>query len=86
MAASTEVVGGVVNALRRAMRRVSSTVSRRVTGRAVLALAELTFAQMGIPGAVGCCEYLVGWWGSSGNCPHRVPPLSGTSARDRERS
>jgi len=84
MAASAEVPG-VVNTLRGAVRRFKVAVRPRATGRAVLALAEQALAQMGVPGAVGCCEYLVGWWGSSESCPHHLPRASATAAHDHER-
>ena len=59
MTASAEP-GGVVNgAMRRASLAVSSTMIRSA-GRALLTVAELTLTQMGIPGALACCEYLVG--------------------------
>jgi len=62
MAVSSEV-GGAVNAFGRVMSRVGSAVSQRSPGLALLALAEVTLAQMGIPGALACCEYLTGWVG-----------------------
>jgi hypothetical protein len=79
-------VRGLVNSVGSVVRRVGSTVSRRSPGRAVLALAELSLTQMGIPGAVACCEYLAGWWATSESDSPRVPPGSATSASDHERS
>ena len=79
-------VRGVVNSLGTVVRRAGSTVSRRSPGRAVLALAELSLTQMGIPGAVACCEYLAGWLGTSEGDSPRVPPASATSASDHEGS
>ena len=79
MAASAEV-GGVVDALRRVIRRVASTASQRPPGRAVLALAELTLTQMGVPGAVASCEYLCGWWGTAESGKQRIPPAPATPA------
>ena len=88
MTASAEV-GGVVNALKGAMRRVRMTMSpsrARLAGHAVLTLAELTLTQMGIPGAVACCEYLVRWWGSSVNPSCHAAPGSTGAVRDQERN
>jgi hypothetical protein len=88
MTASAEV-GGVVNALKGVMRRASLTMNpsrARLAGRAVLTLAELAFTQMGIPGAVACCEYLVGRWGSAVNPPCHAAPGSTSDVRDQERN
>ena len=85
MATNAEV-RGVVKALRGIVRRAGSTVRHRPTCRAVLALAELAFTQMGIPGAVACCDYLIGWWGTAEVGSRRLPPASATIAPDQERS
>ncbi len=96
MTASIEA-GGVVNTLRGTMRRASLTVSPAVVGlagRVLVAVAELVLTQMGIPGALACCEYLAGWWGNCvrrrtsrpANRPCHVAPASATAARDHERS
>src|SRR5262245_3540102 len=79
-------VRGVVNLLGRVTRRVGSAVSRRSPGRVLLALAELTLTQMGIPGAVAGCEYLTGWWGTFAGDSPRVPPASATTTPDHEGS
>jgi hypothetical protein len=88
MTASAEV-GGVVNALKGVMRRARLTMSpsrARLASRAVLTLAEVTLTQMGIPGAVACCEYLVGRWGSSVDSSCDGTSGSRSAVRDQERS
>lgn len=91
--------GQVLSALRNAVRRAWPTVRPRrayLAGRALISLAEVTLAQLGVPGALGCCEYLIRRWrhclhrGASGKNrsthPGHTVPVSGTDALDHKRS
>ena len=89
----------VLSALRNTVRRAGVTVSPKRAcraGRALISVADVALAQLGVPGTLGCCEYLIRRWR---NCLHRstsgkntsthpghTVPVSGTDALDHKRS
>ena len=79
------VNGVAVTAFRRAMRRVRLSRAR-TAGRTALTIAELALTQMGVPGAVACCEYFFGWWGGAGRPSGRVVSDAAAVVRDHERN
>ncbi len=74
----------VVNALRSTVLRTSLMVSPtmvHLAGRVLGVVAELALTQMGVPGALACCEYLASWWQT---CARRKTTREGDSRSCRD--